>query len=45
LVPEGLKIRHSFNSENVMTIANTEHGFQPDWLQKAEHLHHSMEAA
>ena len=45
LVPEGLKIRHSFNSENVMTIANTEHGFQPDWLEAAERVHHSMEAS
>jgi putative methanogenesis marker protein 17 len=44
MVPEGLKIRHSFNSDNVMTIANTEHGFQPDWLVKAEQIHHSMEA-
>lgn len=43
LVPEGLKIRHSFSSDNVMTIANTEHGFQPDWLRKAEEVHHRME--
>lgn len=45
LVPEGLKIRHTFMSSDVLTIANTEHGFKPDWLSKAEEIHHSMEAA
>ncbi|OPY31743.1 MAG: hypothetical protein A4E32_01345 [Methanomassiliicoccales archaeon PtaU1.Bin124] len=44
LVPEGLKIRHTFSSPDVMTIANTEHGFQPNWLADAEKLHHEMEA-
>lgn len=45
LVPEGLKIRHTFSSPDVMTIANTEHGFQPEWLAKAEQVHRSMEGA
>ena len=44
LVPEGLKIRHTFSGPDVLTIANTEHGFQPDWLAAAEKLHHEMEA-
>lgn len=44
LVPEGLKIRHTFTGPNVMTIANTEHGFKDDWLQIAERLHIDMEA-
>ncbi|QLH74158.1 MAG: methanogenesis marker 17 protein [Methanomassiliicoccales archaeon] len=45
LVPEGLKIRHTFSSSDVLTIANTEHGFEADWLKKAEEVHHKMEAA
>lgn len=45
LVPEGLKIRHTYSSPDVLTIANTEHGFQPDWLVKTEEIHHNMEGA
>jgi len=42
LTPEGLKIRHSFMTGDVLTIANTEHGFKPDWMAKAEEVHRKM---
>jgi putative methanogenesis marker protein 17 len=42
LLPEGFKIRHNISSENVMTIAATEHDMKKEWIELAEKVHAEM---
>jgi putative methanogenesis marker protein 17 len=44
LLPEGFKIRHNISSENVMTVAATEHEMRKEWLDLAEKVHAEMGA-
>jgi putative methanogenesis marker protein 17 len=42
LLPEGFKIRHNISSENVMTVAATEHDMKKEWIELAEKVHAEM---
>lgn len=44
LLPEGFKNRHNLFTENVMTIASTEHDMKPEFVQLAEEVHKEMVA-
>lgn len=45
LFPEGFKIRHNISTENVMTVAATEHEMKEEWMRLAKKVHSEMGAS
>ncbi|MCG7841551.1 MAG: methanogenesis marker 17 protein [Methanomassiliicoccales archaeon] len=42
LLPEGLKVRHEFYDDNIMTIVATEHVMTVDFIEEAKKMHQYM---
>jgi putative methanogenesis marker protein 17 len=42
LLPEGLKVRREFYTDDVMTFVATEHGMTVDFIKEAEKVHQKM---
>jgi len=42
LLPEGFKIRHNISSENITTVAATEHDMKKEWIELASRVHSEM---